>query len=327
MFLSMRPGRNALLVGLYDRRQVHQDDNQGLESFGGLEIREDLSSREVPITGYLKQVRHWLDSAKHTGMCAVFDGEGKPVSGDIRSEPGSVPEGFKLFDIVVGGLKVIDTSDTGEGTYSLHLDTTLVVEAVRPEIENVWITALVNRYPALLEEDETLPVLARSGHGAFMARKENNEYWGYLCVSRARFTAFFPELADSIVAVFDVPLPTETGEFKKVSVAQGEAHMGRFRIATPGYPLQAVNVRFNFARDHEAGITHTINIASLLCHPAGVVAEDVTPRRYENPLGKVAAVDIQRTVHRAKAAEAITEQAKADFDLAGDRSRSIFPAR
>ncbi|MBF8739677.1 neuraminidase-like domain-containing protein [Pseudomonas guariconensis] len=324
MFLSMRPGRNALLVGLYDRRQAPQDDTEGPESFGGLEIREDLSSREVPITGYLKQVRHWLDSAKHTGMCAVFDGEGKPVSGDIRSEPGSVPEGFKVFDIVVGGLNVIDTSDTEEGTYSLHLDTTLVVEAVRPEIENVWITALVNEYSALLDEDETLPVLARSGHGAFMARKEDNEYWGYLCVSRARFKTFFPDLADSIVDVFDVPLPGEPGKFDRVQAAQGEAHMGRFRIATLGYPLQAVNVRFNFARDREAGTTHNINIASLLYHPAGAGAEKVTPRRYKNPLGKVAAADIQRTVHRAKAGEAITEQAKADFDLAGGPQQVNF---
>ncbi|MBF8792522.1 hypothetical protein IRZ70_06910 [Pseudomonas monteilii] len=111
--------------------------------------------------------------------CAVFDGEGRPVVDNampVKAGSG-IPAGFQKFDVSLKSVKIADINETLD-RYSLVLDTLLTVEAKQPEVENKWVTALVHKYPALGQENQKVPTLARCGYGAFMVRKENDQYWG-----------------------------------------------------------------------------------------------------------------------------------------------------
>ncbi|UBM27352.1 Tc toxin subunit A [Pseudomonas sp. p1(2021b)] len=313
LFMASRPGRNGLLVGLYDRSTVSESQ---ITYFAGMEIFEDLSAKPINIGPLLKEVAHWLDAPRHTGMCAVFDGKGNPVAQErlLEKQGSGIPVGFDTFDVALKRARVVDVSPA-QGTYSLFLDTLLTVEAKRPEVENKWVMALVRKYPALGKETQTIPTLARSGFGAFMVRKENDQYWGYLCVSRERFERFFSSDYAQIQQVFDIPLPDQASTFRKENTSQGEAYVGRYRVHTGTYPLLHMNIRFKGTAGRLLPVWGEVNLRELLAYPSGQGQDNVTPHRYVDPITKVAAADIQRVIYSANEKEHAVDTAKADLDL------------
>ncbi|MFV3287067.1 neuraminidase-like domain-containing protein, partial [Pseudomonas sp. NY15356] len=139
LFLVSLPGLNALVAGIYDRKG---DLGEKAIEYGGIQIKEDFTSEPIGLLGDLRQVPHWLDTEAHTGLCSVFARKDRPVAKGITS-PSGKPADFVSFDLSDASVKVIETFAAEEGSYSLRLDTTLSVEAVRPEVPNRWITELV----------------------------------------------------------------------------------------------------------------------------------------------------------------------------------------
>ncbi|EKT4521051.1 hypothetical protein QEM13_000250, partial [Pseudomonas putida] len=308
LFLASLPGLNALVAGIYDRR-VGAGTNA--KEYGGLEIREDFTSKPIALLNDLQQVPHWLDTAGQTGLCSIFDRKDRPVAKDITPVSGK-PTDFVSFDLSEASVRVIDTGVAEEGSYSLRLDTTLSVEAVRPEEPNRWIMDLVKAFSEL--DDKTrVRALAKSEGGAFLVRHEKGHDWGYLCVSLKQLRMF--DIYPGIVRdAYDAPVGEGTG----VGFGLEGLHC-KFRIGTADYPLSSINIRFKY----DLGASGEINVAKLIEY-RGVGKEYVTPSRYLNPPGKVGRSDIRRIVYRANGELPVSEPASVDFDLAAGVQQAKF---
>ncbi|UBM23532.1 Tc toxin subunit A [Pseudomonas sp. p1(2021b)] len=310
LFLVNLSGLNALVAGIYDRGVGAGDE---AKEYGGIEIREDFTSTSIALLNDLQQVPHWLDTALHTGLCSVFDRQDRPVAKDITPASGK-PTDFVSFDLSDASVRVIDTSAAQAGSYSLRLDTTLSVEAVRPEVANPWITKLVKGFEGLAKQTTPVRALALTQEGAFLVRHENAEDWGYLCVSfkqLSNFDVFFSIIAD----VYDVPVGEGTG----VRHESGYI-LCRFKINTANYPLSAINIKFRYGSSF---VSHEVNVAKLLEY-SGMSRELVTPSRYLNPPGKVGKSDIRRIVYGVDETRSVSETAKVDFDLALGAQQAKF---
>ncbi|EKT4469125.1 hypothetical protein QEL93_004568, partial [Pseudomonas putida] len=306
LFLASLPGLNALVAGIYDR---FVGAGAQAKEYGGIEIREDFAGTPIESLNDLQQVPHWLDTEDDTGLCSVFTREHRAVAKGITPLSGK-PTDFVSFDLSDASARVIETSSAEEGTYRLRLDTTLSVEAVRPEEPNPWITDLVRAYSDLAKDKTPARALAKSEGGAFLVRHENGHDWGYLSVSLKQLYMF--GISPGIVEdVYDVPVGEGTG----VGFGVNGLHC-KFRIGSADYPLSLINIRFKYHH----GTSGEINVAKLIVYK-GMGQEHVTPSRYLNPPGRVY---IHRIVYRANGEGPVVETADTDFDLAEGVQQTKF---
>lgn len=318
LFLSARPGRNTLLVGIYDHDTV---TGPQITDFAGLEIFEDLRSKPAAIASVLSHVSHWLDTPGRTGMCAVFDGKAMPVAREQMplADDSPVPTTFVKFDAVLNSATVVDVSE--DGAYSLLLDTMLTVEAKRPEVENVWVKALIEEYRQLRYEAGQIPALARSDKGVFMVREEDGERFGYLCISAARFEEFFRQEHRSIRELFDPYLSWKRGIFHHVSTRVGDAYMGRFPVGKGD--LSARYIRFR--QNNEIDVPKwPLKVTDLLEHPTGFGEDQITPQRYVESIGRVSAAEIKRIAFSVDGLAQWDDTASADVDLSRGPQQVAF---
>lgn len=314
LFLAAWPERDGLLVGIYDRTAASVSD---ASAFAGLQVFENFSSRELAkVAPYLGRVQHWLDTAVDTGTCAVFEGLGVPnAENRMAVAVGSaIPELFTRFDAQLNEVKVVSVSGDAGNTYSLSLRTQLSVAINGPDIENRWVAPLIWIHPALGTEANALPGLLRSPHGAFFVRKEGNQYWGYLCVSRQRMLALYRVLGKTIELGDGVHNP-EMAEFRKVSHSVGTSYVGRYKISTGDYPLTLMNIDFITST---SGLTSRLSIIQVLDYQGGLGQEYIVPRSYSNSVISIPAtqvscrlysVDGQRsTIVRASRAYGLTQR-------------------
>ncbi|MEX5354392.1 hypothetical protein WCE02_24080, partial [Pseudomonas juntendi] len=208
-------------------------------------------------------------------------------------------------------VKVIETFAAEEGSYSLRLDTTLSVEAVRPEVPNRWITELVKHFSELARHQTPVRAMARTDKGAFLVRHENGADWGYLCVSWNK-DGLAPE---SIKNIYDIAVGEGTGVHKY----NGSHILCKFKMGEVDYhPLQHVMV----VLDHGNYSVNLYVTALIEYYAPGV--DHVTPSRYLNPPGKVSKSDICRIVYRADGKKPDIESASSDFDLAKGVQQTKF---
>ncbi len=319
LFLSARPGRNTLLVGIYDHDTVR---GRQITDFAGLEIFEDLHSRPASIASMLSHVSHWLDTPGSTGMCAVFDGEAMPVAREQMPPDGDspVPASFAKFDAALKQAKVVDVSEE-DGSYSLSLDTLLTVEAKRPEVENIWVKELIGAYRQLRYETEQIPALARSDKGVFMVREEDGQRFGYLCISAARFEDFFPREHRYIREVFDTYSSWARGTFDHVNTPLGRAYLGRFPVGNGDLLSRYIGFRQN----NELVVPKwPLKVTDLLEHPAGFGEDQVTPRLYVESIGRVSASEIKRTTFGVDGQAHWDDTASTDVDLSRGPQQVAF---
>jgi len=323
LFLAGWPEREGLLMGIYDRVQANASEAL---SIAGLHILENLSSRKLEsIAPYLGWVQHWLDTAENTATCAVFEGLGVPVAQQrVAVASGSaVPAGFTRFDAQVAHVQVGDVASTNGNTYSLSVRSQLSVDAKRPAIANVWVAALIKRYPALGTQATAIPGLLRSGHGAFLVRKEGAQYWGYLCISSARMAAHFSH-ASTLVSVGDAVRTPQFESWQQVSTTAGWAYMGRYKIQTGDYPLTGMNLVFA-SRHGLLNIPRPpVSVIEALAYPGGIGQENIVPRDYGALNGTVPRAQVFCRIYSVDNKRSTTVQATQDYDLAKGRALVHF---
>ncbi|WP_319026073.1 neuraminidase-like domain-containing protein [Pseudomonas putida] len=309
LFLAAWPERDGLLVGIYDRRAASVSD---ASAFAGLHVFENFSSRKLAtVAPYLGRVQHWLDTAVDTGTCAVFEGLGVPSAENrMPVAAGSrTPERFTRFDAQLNEVKVVNVSGEEGNIYSLSLRCQLAVNAKRPAIANKWMAALIQRYPALGAEANAIPALLRSGHGAFVVRKENGQDWGYLCISSERMQGHG---LNHVLQVGDhTPSPAMV-EFPQVSTVAGKAFVARYRIGVADYPLNKMNLVLNKA----IGLPQVLRVTEALAYPGGLAQELIVPKEYLNPLGRIPAAQVACRIYQANGLRRSSVQANREYDLA-----------
>lgn len=321
LFLAARPARNGLVLSLYDRATIKATT---IRTCGGMAVFEDLTCRPENTAPLLKRVAHWLDSSARTGMCAVFDGKSPVAEARMPVMAGSgIPAGFTQFDALLNSVKVEDTSLDSD-SYSLALDTVLKVDIQRPEVENKWMTVLVNKFPALAGETKKVPAVIRTEHGVFIVRKESNgQYFGYLCVERQRFERCVRSIWP-ITALFDPPLYREPSPIKWESTPRGDAYIGRYRIDAGTYPLTFMSVRFVNSNGKWLPLFGDLNIIELLEYPGALGVDWVTPALYKQVPVKVPGAQVKCVVYSVDGQSSSAITATQAFDLSQGPQQVAF---
>ncbi|WP_449433590.1 Tc toxin subunit A-related protein [Pseudomonas putida] len=307
LFLACWPERNGLLVSLYDR---NTSNASAITTYAGMEIFENLSHKPLNIAVHLKHVEHWLDTPRHTGMCAVFEGLGMPVAQRTLTAKGGIPKGFTQFNATLRRAGVANVSGTQHKTYSLNLDMLLTVSARQAQVPNRWMTALVNKYPELAQAG-VVNMLARSSHGALAV----HDGWAYLCVSVARLAGYFRRGEHlHFEQVFDSGIKANA-PFLREATAAGAAHVGKFKLGAPGYPL--VHMAFSFARRNgQADVAaRGVPITELLMYPGGMRQERADPQDYLHTPGQVPASRVRCFIYRADGVLPMNISATRPYDL------------
>ncbi|MDZ3991198.1 neuraminidase-like domain-containing protein [Pseudomonas sp. Teo4] len=293
LFLAAWPAHDSLILSVYDRTKSSVSE---VSTFAGLQIFENFSSRPLShVASYLRPVQHWLDTSGRTGMCADFEESQRPLAENrMQVAAGSrVPERFKKFETSLIEAKVVHVSGD---QYSLSLNAQLLVEAWQPRVPNRWVGELTKRYPALASEARAVNGLLRSSEGAFLVRKEGNQFWGYLCVSYARMFAVYNQVAGRIVRVGDWVDAPDMESFVHVQTESGNAMMGRFKIRTGNYPLTLMYL----ALDEQISSSNTrrlskMSVIDLLNSSA--LQDTLIPSQYANLLGKVHGNDVRCRIY------------------------------
>lgn len=315
LFLCAWPQGDGLLVGIYDRTLDHHGDEA---SVVGVRILANLESRALgSITPYLREVGHWLDTPRTTGMCAVFEGQGEPVA-EIRLPlaPGSqLPKGFASFNAGLNEVRVVNVSSAPSNTYSLSLRSRLSVSPYRPPIHNRWMAVLLEQYSALASENMPIPGLLRSGHGVFLVRKEGQQYWGYLCFD-SELMSYFGFSPIDTVSVYDDAPTRRPVDMRWVESAAGVALVGRYQIHTGHYPLLKMNI---VLKKNEPGATPKHFAVGKLLSYAHTNQDQVVPQAYMTaPPGWVTATQVHCRVHSADGKRSSVVKATRDYNLVND---------
>ncbi|ATP44483.1 hypothetical protein CR511_10650 [Pseudomonas putida] len=308
LLLAAWPQRDGLLAAIYDRAAAKVTE---ASSVAGLEISENFSSRTLgSVALFLGRVQHWLDTTIDTGMCAVFEGLGLPSAENRMpvAAGNGTPSRFTQFEARLDEAKVTGVAGEVGNTYSLYCRSQLSVTSKRPAIENKWVAALIEKYPALGTEAKAIPGLLRSGHGAFLVRKEGSQDWGYLCISSERMRTHG---LTEVVKVGDFGSAPEMVDFREVATVAGSAYIGRYKIRAANYPLLHLYLAFDTRSGHRV----KISVTEALAYPGGRPQESIVPRDYLNMLGRVRAEEVLCRIYSVDGTRWKTVKANQEYDL------------
>ncbi len=308
LFFAARPGRNSVVMSIYDPRS-----HTPLKVHAGLEIFEDLTATTGDNAAVLDQVKHWLDTTDHKGMCAVFDGRGQPVSENSLSvSAGSaLPTGFVRFEPIDVRARVQLIADGPPGGYSLQLDSSLKVQGKFATRPNRRAQALVRHYADLANEQRRIPMLIRGLRGAHMQRSAGGSYWGYLCLDAAHLQSLVSRV-DDIRYIADPEFPDQKGEVEKISTPTGDYYVGRY---SSGYdnPLYAVEVVFLDASNRQ--LLPARRVIDLIEQPVDLSNPDISPQDYVTAPQTVLAAEVTCEIHGVGGKGSVATSAMRDYAL------------
>lgn len=311
LFLTARPERNTLMMGIYDRRDSQSEDRT---LYSGLEIAEDLRGTPVDIRRALQQVPHWLDTQQSTRMCAVFGAQGRPlVESELETPPDdAVPGRFTRFDAVLNQVQVVPSDEPDDSKYRLHIDTSLMVNAKWTAYANRWASTLTTHYPELSRENRQLPMLLRAPNGACMLRKDGKQNWVYLCWDAKDFA-----YGSDVASLYDPELPDEPGAVVKLATPEGDVFCGKYRVK---YTAALWHLEVCFRKSDGQRIPAIVQLGHLVHQPLSWNNPALSPQEHLPLPEKMAAADVTCTVLRVGGSNGITTEATQDLVLdAGSR--------